>query len=249
LISFIIPALADEPYLPRTLKSIEREIKKFDYKNFEILVMIKDKDKKLPDFLKNYEDSEYLKFYITEGNISVARNEGIKKAKNNILTFVDADTEIGENFIKNTLEDFERGYAYVNYSARPLKYEGKKRFYYYLKLMNFFQWLFTNMNIDRPYGFCMSIRKDVCEKIKINDEVFLSSISGYGEDSEFGRRCGKYCRRNKIRGKYEARTRAHTSMREWYKNGFWKMSKRVIINGLFAPYLKKPLVEWWRNEK
>lgn len=243
MISFIIPTLPNEPYLSKTLESIADEIERSGCKDFEILVMVK-KEGYLPIFLKDFEEKHgYAKCYPIEGNRSVARNEGIRMARNNILSFVDGDTEIERDFIKNTLKAFENGYGYVNYSARPLKYEDKKRFYYYLKLMNFFQWLFTNMNICRPYGFCMSIRKDICEEVKVNEEAFLSLLAGHGEDSEFGRRYESYCEENGIRGMYEAKSKAHTSMREWYKNGFWGMTKRVILNNLIVPYSKKPLIK------
>jgi glycosyltransferase involved in cell wall biosynthesis len=226
-----------------------KEIESSNYEDLEILVMIEDKNKNLPSYLKEFEKSGYVKFYFVKGNRSIARNEGIKIAKNNILTFVDSDTNIKKGFIEKTLRDFEKGYGYVNYSVKPLEHEKKKRFFYYLKLMNFFQWLFTNMNVCRPYGFCMSVRKDICEKIKVNEEVFLSSLAGYGEDSEFGRRYGNYCRKKRIRGKYEGKLKVHTSMREWYRKGFWGMSKRAVLNTLFVPYLKKPLIESWRDEE
>jgi len=243
MISFIVPALSDEPYLEKTLKSIVREIENFGRDGFEILVMLKGG---LPSYLKRLEEKyDYLKVYLTEGNRSQARNEGAKLAKNHILTFVDADTEIGENFIQKTLEDFKK-FAWVNYSARPLE-QNKRRLYYYSKLMNFFQWLFSNANFYRPYGFCMSVRKDICEKIKLEDEIFLSKLAGYGEDSEFGKRYGKFCRKNRLRGKYESGVRVYTSMREWYNHGFWKAARRIVLNVLFVPLFKKPLIENWRK--
>lgn len=74
----------------------------------------------------------------------------------------------------------------------------------------------------------MSVRKDVCEKIKIDDQIFLSSYAGKGEDGEFGRRYGKYCRNKGILGKYEDRTKVYTSFRELYEKGFWGAAKRMI---------------------
>lgn len=242
-ISFVIPTLYNEPYLSASIKSIIKEIEN-SKTDSEILVMIKDEGNRLPNYLRKMkEEYDYIKCYLVEGNRSDARNEGIKKARNEIIAIVDADTLIGNSFIEKTLEAMKK-YGYVNYSARPLitRREDKRRFYYYSKLMNFFQWLFTHLNIYRPYGFCTTFRKSICKEVEFDEKVFDPLIAGFGEDSEFGKRYGRYCRKNKIRGRYLGKVRVYTSFREWYKRGFRGMAERVMINNIFVPLLRRPLI-------
>lgn len=232
----MIPTLPEELHLRRTLESIISEIERSDRRNCEILVIVKDVGIEPPDSVKVLERKyDYVKLYRLKGDLSTARNEGIRRSKNQIMAFVDADTEIGENFVDQILEHFGKGYGYVNFSARPVETD-KMRYYFYSKLMCFFQWFFTHVGICMPYGFCVSAHRDILEKIKVDGEFFRSSYALIGEDAEFGRRYGRYCRENRIRGKYEPGVKVLTSFRRVREIGFWNAAQRTIRNCL-SPYL------------
>ncbi len=253
MISFIIPALeSDEKYLQKCLDSVTGEIEANGTGSEEIIVIVKLEQSSKKDFLarmkKRYGDA--VKWEFSDGNRSVAKNMGFEMAKNKIITFLDADTAIGMGFIPATINAFDKGYAYVNYSARPLDEEvaDKRRLFYYARVLNLHQWAYTLMgnNFYRPYGFCMSVRKDICKAIKDGSEVFLERLAGHGEDSEFGRRYGRYCTGLRLRGKYERGTIVKTSFREWYVHGVRGGLKRMIWNAWGVPYTKKPVVNNWR---
>lgn len=247
MITFITPTLPDEPELPRTIESIVKEIEKSKYKGFEVFIIGEDNEEgRLSDivgkFSRNY---EYVKFLNVPGNRSEARNYGIKKASNEFITFVDADTVIGNGFVDVTIEDFLRGYGYINYSTMPL--ENKLMYHFCAKFLNFSSRFLTELGICRPAGFCTSMRRDILEEVKVGDHYFLPTLAGHGEDSELGRRYGKYCRERKIRGKYENRVNVHTSMRELEKVGVGRAFSRLVVNNSLGALLKRPLVRNWRE--
>ena len=117
MISFVIPALeADEKYLYNCLESVVDEILRNGTGSDEIITVVKLEKSSEEDFqtkmIERY--GEMVRCVFSEGNRSVARNDGLKAAKNKIITFLDSDTLIGDGFIPATIKDFERGYAYVN---------------------------------------------------------------------------------------------------------------------------------------
>jgi len=253
MISFIAPALSDEKHLYKCLDSIYKKIDEEKDGSEIILVMKCEKEMEsiVREKIKKYGD--VLSLYFDDGNRSEARNIGVNHAKSDNLTFVDADTIIGDYFISKTNEDFEKGYAFINYSTRPLDGD-KKRLTYYSRFMNLMQWFFTKAYICRPYGFCMSVRKDICEDVAVYGEIFREILAGHGEDSEIGSRIGPHCRANGWKGKYEKGTKEEriivkTSFRSWEKEGFWRGGVRMMVNVFLVPLLKRPLIANWRERE
>lgn len=257
MISFVIPALeSDAEYLYDCMASIVDEISVNGTGTDEVILVVK-LEKSIEGGFRAKIKERYSELDgslirtrcgFSDGNRSAARNIGLKMAENNIITFLDSDTVIGRGFITATVNDFEKGYGYVNYSARPLdeEVENKLRLFFYARFMNLNQWFYTRLGIYRPYGFCMSVKKDFCESVAENDEIFLKSLAGYGEDAEFGRRYKKYCDRLGARGKYEKTIIVKTSFREWYKHGLIGGGVRMIQNTWKVPYRKKPIVGNWK---
>jgi glycosyltransferase involved in cell wall biosynthesis len=258
MISFIVPGLPDEKYLD-CLDSIYEEIDREKDGSEIILVMKceKERQEKLREEL-NQRYGRSLSCYFDDGNRSEARNLGAKHAKSNYLTFVDSDTIIGEHFISTTKRDFDKGYAFINYTTRPLDedYADKRRLLYYNRFMNLNQWFLTKAYVCRPYGFCMSVRKNICEDVSADGEIFLKRLAGYGEDSELGSRYGPHCRKHGLKGKYEKGTKekriiVKTSFRGWYNERFWRGGVRMIVNTFIVPlpFIKRPLIGNWREKK
>jgi glycosyltransferase involved in cell wall biosynthesis len=255
MVSFIVPALPDEKHLYDCLDSIYDNIQE-EKDGSEIILVLKcekEREEEFREKLKKYRD--VLSFYFDKGNRSEARNLGAGYAKSDILTFVDADTKICDGFISTTKRDFDKGYAYVNYTTRPLDEKDlkKRRLFYYSRFMNLMQWFFTKAYICRPYGFCMSVRKDISEAVAVDGEIFLKKLAGYGEDSELGGRYGTHCRRHGLKGKYEKGTKekrmiVKTSFRSWKEEGFWRGGARMMVNVFLVPLLKRPLIGNWREK-
>jgi len=98
MLSIIIPTLNEENYLPFLLEAIKGQ----SFKDYEIIIAdnnSKDKTRKI---------AEQFGCLVVPGGLPArARNQGAKKAKGDLLLFLDADIMITENFLKSSLEEFK----------------------------------------------------------------------------------------------------------------------------------------------
>jgi glycosyltransferase involved in cell wall biosynthesis len=96
--SVIIPALNEEHFLPRLLRSLQKQ----QFTNFEvILVDSESKDKTISEAKKF---GKYFPLTIltnTKRNVSRSRNMGAEKANGEYIFFIDADNSINSNFSSN----------------------------------------------------------------------------------------------------------------------------------------------------
>jgi glycosyltransferase involved in cell wall biosynthesis len=115
MISIIIPAYNEENYIKRTLDSIKQQ----PYKDYEIIVILdscKDNTEKIAKtFTKNI-------YKINKRNVSAAENIGAKKAKGNILVFLDADSTISKNLLFEVEKACKK---YIGGTTKTLSLENK----------------------------------------------------------------------------------------------------------------------------
>lgn len=126
LVSVIICVYNCEKYLKRAIESVLNQ----SYKNLEILVIndgSTDSTSKICDrFLK---DRRVRVFHKKNGGLADARNFGIKNAKGEYITFLDADDEYLANYIERLLEVILKfntkmsicGYTYILKSGKKIK--------------------------------------------------------------------------------------------------------------------------------
>jgi len=99
-VSIIIPTYMEENYIGDTLKSVKNQ----DYKNFEIIVVDSNSSDKTVRISRKYAN----KVIVTKSRgVSKARNIGAKLAKGRLLIFLDADTKLKKNFIRDVVDIFE----------------------------------------------------------------------------------------------------------------------------------------------
>jgi glycosyltransferase involved in cell wall biosynthesis len=92
MISIIIPAYNEENYIKRTLESIKQQ----PYKDYEIIVVLDSCKDNTDKIAKTFTKKVYK---INKMNVSAAENLGAKKAKGDILIFLDADSTISKNLL------------------------------------------------------------------------------------------------------------------------------------------------------
>ena len=104
MISIIIPACNEEKYLKETINSVKNQ----GYKH-EIIVVCDGCTDKTAETAKSLAD----KFVILKERHgpAFAKNEGEKMAAYNKLVFLDADTKLTENVLKEISEALDRGYV------------------------------------------------------------------------------------------------------------------------------------------
>ena len=98
LISIIIPVYNVENYLGRCFQSVQKQT----YKNLEIILIddgSTDASGKLCDQYKLH-DQRVKVIHQKNGGLSNARNSGLKIAKGEYITFIDADDFIHESYIE-----------------------------------------------------------------------------------------------------------------------------------------------------
>lgn len=178
-LSIIIPALNEEKYLPRLLKSL-----KFNLKNVKAEVIIVDANSK-DNTIKLAKKSSIkgLRIFITKKGAAHQRNYGARKARAPLLLFLDADVVLPRNFLRKALDEInERKIDVAACYSKP----DKKKFFEFcaFSLANLWIKIFEKI---KPFGqSCYFSKKELFKKLKGLDP----SLS-FGEDSEYMERAKK----------------------------------------------------------
>ena len=210
MISVIIPTFNEEKYIGQTLDSVTNQ----DYKEYEVIVV----DNCSTDKTAEISGKSTKNVFIIKSNVAQARNIGAKKAKGEILLFLDADTIVSKNFLKEIACKFENGGMIGLYPC--VKTEGKlgDRIAYFLS--------FELIRILSKIGFplyptmCVAYRKKEFEKAGGFEETYIT-----GEDIILTKRIKEY-------GKcvVEKHLVVYTSPRRSSKMGALGFMKFHIIN-------------------
>lgn len=97
--SIIVPAYNTEKYIDKCLKSIFSNT----YKNFEVIIVNDGSIDKTEDIINKYIKKYDNIIYIKQKNmgLSLARNNGVKKATGDYLLFIDSDDYVEKNLLEN----------------------------------------------------------------------------------------------------------------------------------------------------
>lgn len=117
MISIVVPVYNCEKYVAQCLKSILNQT----YSDFEIIVIDDGSSDKSYEICKGFEllDDRVKVYNKKNEGVSVARNDGIKKAKGEYIGFVDADDVIHPQMYEKLIGAIEGsvGVAFCNYSS------------------------------------------------------------------------------------------------------------------------------------
>lgn len=98
MLSIVIPTLNEEEYLPRVLRDLRNQT----YRDYEIIIADAGSTDRTLDIARHSGCS------VTKGGLpGKGRNEGAKKAKGDLILFLDADVRLsGKSFLKEALKEF-----------------------------------------------------------------------------------------------------------------------------------------------
>jgi glycosyltransferase involved in cell wall biosynthesis len=178
-ISFIIPTLNEEKWIENPLKFIKNQ----RYKNYEIIIVDSYSQDKTVEIAKKYTNK--IVTCKKEGP-GFARNIGAKKAKGEILVFLDADTILESNFLDKVVNQFsEDSVVLCTPELKPDK--GNVIHFIWFKIFYLVQKFFLLFNIPIIWGTCFVCKKEFFYKAG----KFNPDLKKGGEDLDLAYRISK----------------------------------------------------------
>lgn len=213
MISIIIPTLNEERYLPALLDCIKRQT----YRNYEVIVADANSKDKTRQIAKKFG----CRLVKSGGHPGIGRNNGAKAAKGEILLFLDADSQLDSNFLRDCIGQMEKRKldvcgCYLNPLSNNL-------------IDKIFMGIFNLWTSATQYfypnacGTGIFCRKWLHEKVKGFDETIKLS-----EDMDYVRRCGKH-------GKFRILSRPQVlySMRRYEKEGRFNVGLKLFLSAMY----------------
>lgn len=222
--SIIIPAHNEEKYIGNTLEKIVGQ----DYPTdkFEVFVIENGSTDKTYEIAKKFEKNNVSVLVSTTKGVSLARNFGIGKIKNDSdwVVFLDADTLLENDFLKD-LNIYLQKYSSKNFVIGTTKI---KPFPYTLKARLWFSFYDLCHRLFKVSFAIQIIRRDLLNNIKYDEGLEMGEDLKLIEDA---RKCGKFFFFNT----YEV----SSSTRRFEKVGWWKLFFQWTIIANLPHFLKK----------
>ena len=128
VLSIIITAHREGLVAHKTMKSVERAVKKIEEASisYEVIVSIDRGDDQTIDYFNNYTGLTIHRYQWDHGDLSSSRNSAIKKAHGQFVSFIDADDLMSENWLHDSVQLLlKKPYGkYVAHSAYTIEFEG-----------------------------------------------------------------------------------------------------------------------------
>ena len=101
MISIIVPIYNAEKELPRMLCSIQKQ----SVEEYEVIMIDDGSKDRSADICKEIakKDLRFQYYYQENKGVSIARNNGLRRAKGEYIAFVDADDEIDKNYLETLM--------------------------------------------------------------------------------------------------------------------------------------------------
>lgn len=231
LVSIIVTTLNEEDYIGDCLKSLRGQ----NYKKKEIIVVDSESEDKTLSIARKYADKIVTRNCI----IPKGRNLEAKKAKGNILIFVDADVILPKNWVDKILpylHDKDTVAAYGDLLPREKDIKSKI-VYYLLDFCNFFA-RSIKMPIFSKLGTAVAIKRDVFEKVGGYPEDRASC-----EDIALSLKLKKY---GKI--KFVRKVKGYVSTRRFKRTGYLKLSLIWLFTGSYYLLTKKAILSKYSKD-
>ena len=224
-VSVIIPAFREENYIGKLLENLLK------LKPEPEVIVVTSGDYETARIARRYIRRVFV---IDEYGISVARNYGAKKARGEILLFLDADVSLPEDSIETLVKTFQdRRVVGATCKIMPQRssFPVKAFFMFYnllIRLTAFFK--------PHSRGEFLAVRR----------EAFFD-VGGFNEEIRCIEDHDLAIRLSRVGVfKFIKNLTVYESMRRFRRLGFMKVIKSWIVN--YCTYLVngKPLYNWWR---
>ena len=221
MLSVVIITKNEEEYLPKLLKSLENQT----FKDFEVIVSDADSTDKTREIAKQYGCR------VVKGGLPAkGRNNGAKEAKHELLLFLDSDTVLPPNFLKDNLKEFrEKNLDSATVVYKPIS--NKKRD----KLLHsaYNTWA-KGMQYLSPHaaGICIFCTKEAFNKVNgFNEKLHIA------EDHAFVRQI----KENGCKFRLLKSVPIFVSVRRAEKEGRLRLLAKYIYSGIYRLLLGKEI--------
>lgn len=215
-LSIVIPTLNEEKCLSRLLESIKKQ----DFRDYEIIVADAGSKDKTLEIAKNFGCK------ITKGGLPAkGRNEGAKIAKGDLILFLDADTMLVENSLKDFLREFkERELDIATCGLQPFGESWFLRFLY--DFFHNFPVLFLGKIFRYGTAFFL-VKRELHEKIGgFNEDIKLL------EDTVYVRKASKFGKFGMLKS-----AKIYFSQRRFEKRGWIKTGLKIIFAYFYTIFI------------
>jgi len=213
MLSIIIPTLNEEKYLPKLLKNIKDN----NLKDYEIIVADTDSKDNTKKIAKKF------KCKVTKGgnHPGIARNNGAKVAKGNLLFFIDADCSINKTFFYNALNEINKKKLSI---AGCYVWPSTKNIFITFQFLIYNVWIFlTQLFYPNASGHGIFCSKEIHNKIKGFDERIKLS-----EDMDYVKRASKFGKFRLLR-----KVKISTSARRFEEEGPFIVGIKLLLSAFY----------------
>lgn len=192
LISIIVPIYNVEKYLNKCIESIVNQT----YENIEIILIDDGSNDNSGIICDEYakKDNRIIVVHKENGGVSSARNKGLKIAKGEWISFVDADDWIEQTFCQTLLNKVTQEQAdialcgynrIIDNRIEKINANNQEVF------LNSNEYLVKSLNPQTGFGFCHMklIKKEVLKSISFNERIEV------GEDALFNIQLSTYIKK------------------------------------------------------
>ena len=192
LISIIVPIYNVEKYLNKCIESIVNQT----YENIEIILIDDGSNDNSGIICDEYakKDNRIIVVHKGNGGVSSARNKGLKIAKGEWISFVDADDWIEQTFCQtllNKVTQEQADIALCGYNRITDNRIEKINANNQEVFLNSNEYLVKSLNPQTGFGFCHMklIKKEVLKSISFNERIEV------GEDALFNIQLSTYIKK------------------------------------------------------
>ncbi len=212
MISIVIPTYNEEMYLPKLLECIKNQT----YKYYEVIIADANSKDKTRLIAKKYGCN------VVKGGLpAVGRNNGAKEAKGHILLFLDADTTIEKDFLKNALQEIkDRKLDAAAAYMMPLSNNFVDKIF--IGIFNLWAYA-TQLFYPHAVGSGIFCKKWLHKKINGFDEKIVLA-----EDMDYVKRCSKHAKFRMLKG-----AKIYFSMRRYEKDGRLKVGIKIFLANFY----------------